>query len=247
MAATEIEALDRRWWLERIGFSAAAVLLYLLYFPVGVYSLQLEGNIPVFWLDHAMPFYPGWAHIYVMVYAAAILPLAVVRHRRLFRRVALAYLFTEGTALAIFLLYPVHMVLRPEIVAVDSFTAWGLKLCFTHDVPSNCLPSLHVADAVLGALCVLKVDRRLGRAAMTLAVLIGASTMLLKQHYFIDVVTGFALAGISYRLFVAPFDTGGVPDAALRFPWRVALGVPVLHCAWIASCYISYLAGWQPW
>ena len=42
------------------------------------------------------------------------------------------------TAFAIFVAYPVRMILRPESVVVDSFVTWGLRLCYFIDKPVNC-------------------------------------------------------------------------------------------------------------
>ena len=243
----EAEPLDRGWWKERVLLSAAVISLYVLYFPVGSWSLAMEGNHPDIALDHAIPFIPGWIHVYVMIYAAAMLPVAVVRHRDYFRRVALAYFLVEATALALFLIYPVHMALRPEITQVDSFITWGLKLCFSNDTPSNCLPSLHVADALLGALSIWRINRRVGVFALTLAFLIAVSTVLVKQHYLADVFAGFLLAGAGYRLIVRPFPLEGIRDVDLCFPLKGVLGVGLAHFTLIVGCYIAYLAGWEPW
>jgi len=66
------------------------------------------------------------------------------------------------------------------------------------DPPWNCLPSTHCAVAMLAALAILESDRRLGVWAVATAVGIGVSTMYTKQHYLVDVLAGFTLAGLTW-------------------------------------------------
>ena len=66
----------------------------------------------------------------------------------------------------------------------------------------NYFPSLHVAFALTLSLFIIENKPKwLKVAVLCWSVLVSASTLFTKQHYFIDVVGGVALAGISYYYF----------------------------------------------
>ena len=194
---------------------AFVVLSYVLYLPIGAWSAGLGGRPLDVALDRATPFVPELVFVYGLLYPAAALPLVVPLERRVFRRVAAAYLSIEALSFAVFVLFPVHMTLRPELPADGGFATWTMALLFWADHPSNCFPSLHVSTAVLAALCVGKVDRVLGGVGLVLAAAISASTMFVKQHYLADVLAGAALALVAWWFLVRP-----VPVERVPFEWR---------------------------
>ena len=238
------EVIDRRWWVERLGLMAFVMVVYEQYFPLSHYTVTLEGNDVAWALDRITPLSPSWVYVYVLVFIASFVPAFVVVRRRLFRRVAVAYFAVEVVALVTFVVFPVHMTLRAEGLPVDSFATWGIRLCYWVDIPTNCFPSLHVAMSTLAALCCWKSDRLVAAIATVVAVLIGASTMLVKQHYFADVVFGFALASASYLSFVHPARLGPEP----RHFGRWAPGILVaIYVVGVGVLYVAYRAGWAPW
>jgi len=75
-----------------------------------------------------------------------------------------------------------------------------MRIVASLDDPSNLMPSLHTALAVV---CALLVSRRqpalwVRISVWVLAVLIGVSTITVGQHYFWDVPAGIATALIGY-------------------------------------------------
>lgn len=91
---------------------------------------------------------------------------------------------------------------RPEVNGRDALTLL-VRYVYAHDNPYNCLPSLHVFDAITVSIFLFR--KRCGflwRATIIfIAVLISISTMLVKQHYLYDVLTGALLAFISCSIF----------------------------------------------
>lgn len=227
---------------ERALLTTLVLLGYALYMPVGRLSFGLTPSTPDLGVDHATPFVPGMVFVYGLLYSVVGLPLVLPAGRRLFRRVALAYGAVQLTSLTIFLVYPVHMTLRPEVIEAGPFTTWMLEFIYWIDRPSNCLPSLHVSCALLAALCTLKVDRRIGRGAVPLAIVISASTMFVKQHWFLDVGTGAALALLAWWLLVRPIST---EPSSLGF--RRLAPLLIFQCAIYGALWSLYAAGWQPW
>jgi membrane-associated phospholipid phosphatase len=131
-----------------------------------------------------------------MIYPATLAPLALVKDPIAFRRVAGAFLISAALGLICFVLLPVHMQLRPALTELqgEGFLIWGLKLCYAIDRPSGCFPSLHVTYATIAALVTMRANRSAGRVMWLIAILIDLSTMLVKQHFFADVIAGSALA-----------------------------------------------------
>jgi len=234
-------------WTEKILLFLSVVAIYGLYIPVakiGMNSNPIELTTD---FDRVVPYVPEWIFVYVAIYFAAILPVFVVKERHYFRRIALAYLIVETIAVSSFLLVPVQMVLRPELVPDGSLINWGMMLCYYADLPVNCFPSLHVAIAVLGALACLKVDRVVGSISSIIALLIIASTMLIKQHYVADVIAGLVLASTTYYLVLKPAKTDEIPSGELRYSRLPSVFVLMAYGILIASLYVAYLSGWAPW
>jgi len=213
---------------ERVLLISLVALSYTLYLPICRLTVGLAGRPLDVALDHATPYVPEWVFIYGLLYTVAALPLVVPFERLAFRRVAAAYLSIEALSFVVFVLFPVHMTLRPDVTADGGFAGWTMAMLYQVDRPSNCFPSLHVSTTILAALCALKVDRVLGWGGLVLAAAISASTMFVKQHYLADVLSGAALAVAAWWFLVRP-----VPVTRVPFSWRrivpLALAQVVLY------------------
>ena len=171
----------------------------------------------------------------------AILPLVAIRDRMLLRRVVVAYLLVDLVSFASFLLVPVRFDARPVVEGTGSLATWGMTLLHWADPPSNCFPSLHVSISYLAAFAVGEEDRRLGRRALVVATVIGLSTMIVKQHWLADVVSGAALGALAWWTLLR--GRGTASDAPRRGVRVLVLAQLVVYLlAWIA-----YRAGWAPW
>jgi membrane-associated phospholipid phosphatase len=108
--------------------------------------------------------------------------------------------------------YPRELFYPPEALGwADAFWRW-------FDTPTNCLPSLHVANGL--ALAQLNWTRRWRGVHTLWALGVAASTVLVKQHYVADAVAGAGLYLLARafltRLVIAPVAVGGgsrVPQA----------------------------------
>ena len=197
--------------------------------------------------DEWVPLNPPWVVVYAMIYPTEILPLFVVKDPLVFRRVMVAYTALELVAMGVFLLCPVHMTIRPPLVSIagHDFFSWGLRVVYWADHPTCCFPSLHVATATLAALSCWRVNRRTGIGVGIVALLISASTMLIKQHFVYDVVVGGGLAFASYWIWVRTATPLNSNALALRFRW---LCVPIsFFLALMTAFVILFMQDWQPW
>ena len=216
-----------------------------VYFLVNRWTTRMDAASLSTAVDRSIPFCPAWEHVYVSFYLFLVLPVASIADSGYLRRYALAFIVTQVLAWIGFVLYPVRMV-RPEDIAVVSFAAWILKLNHALDAPTNCFPSLHVANALFAGLVVLRVDRLVGGIATALALAIALSTLLAKHHYLLDVIVGILLAGAAYGLLMHgyPFPGDKPEDRRLPRGWPALL--VVIHTAAVIICYVLYRRGVPP-
>ena len=76
-----------------------------------------------------------------------------------------------------------------------------------------------------------------------LAFLIAFSTLLVKQHYVLDVISG-ALLGCGIAKLAIP-RTGWPRDTELP-AWHSWLWIPGFYFLYFAFAAMAYLAGWRP-
>ncbi len=102
-------------------------------------------------------------------------------------------------------LYPNGLTLRPEVFPRENIFTDLVRWIYSMDTATNVLPSIHVYNSV--GICValrfsekLKDNKPLQTASLIITVLIILSTMFIKQHSVVDVISGLALAWCSYEL-----------------------------------------------
>lgn len=175
--------------------------MYWLYWApfIAVYQatnrwlLVPPSELPMTWLDRAIPFVAALIPVYVaylpLYWATAIRSEDDVQANRLFYAAYLQLLIS----VPFFLFYPVRMPREsfypPEVYGwADAFWRW-------FDAPNNCFPSLHVSN------CLLLAHFNWGRAWRWLFVpasaAVIASTLLVKQHYAVDLLGGAAVYLVS--------------------------------------------------
>ena len=95
-------------------------------------------------------------------------------------------------SVSVFVLWPTRIA--RETVDADAATTLAFSMLYGTDPATNCLPSLHVSLALLGASGFWPERPRLARACLGWAALIIVSTLTTKQHYAVDVVAGVVVA-----------------------------------------------------
>ena len=154
--------------------------------PVNLgFSLMLPGEEGIARVSAAYP-------IYAAVYAQPLLPLLLAPNRFRYVELQLAMIVASLIAFSVFLLWPVAYP-RPPLEVVTIFDSM-LALEYSTDAPICTFPSLHVAFTWTVWLGLRDVSRRWDRALLLFAVSISVSTVLVKQHFIVDVLAGAALA-----------------------------------------------------
>jgi membrane-associated phospholipid phosphatase len=154
-----------------------------------------------------MPFVPwsvlGYMSIYPLFWAA---PFILRSPREL---AGLTATLAAVTLLAgiCFLLFPADLLFPPsgDMGAWTPLVTFAKRLALEH----NLMPSLHVALSVVCVTIYAARTGSLGKVILWLwSLVIALSTLLLHQHYLIDVVTGYGLGiggvHVLYRRWTAP-------------------------------------------
>jgi membrane-associated phospholipid phosphatase len=184
-------------------------LLALLMFGIwaaGYFAIAYatEGHathtLPTFAWERDLRPSPEFVLIYLTIYPTFLLPFLFVRQKDFFRLFSLAYISVMCICYLIYLFFPVSID-RPEL-SVHSFSTWVLAIVYAADRPWNCFPSLHVAMSLLAALTILEVHRIRGMLVLVLTLWIAYSTVLIKQHYVLDVLAAIALTFTIHFVYV---------------------------------------------
>ncbi|MBR9975764.1 MAG: phosphatase PAP2 family protein [Bacteroidetes bacterium] len=185
----------RSYLLIMIACYAVWVPLYYLTGWIG--ELRGAAFDPALAVDAGWPFVPQAVFVYLIAYVI-ILALFAVRREPAFLNHA--YLNFIVMNLAAFLLFALLPSMGPERTALPADASAILSFMFQLDARWNAFPSLHVANPTLIALLALR-ERGADALSLTLlfvAIAIAVATLLVRQHYLLDVVGGMLLAGVVF-------------------------------------------------
>lgn len=187
-----------------IPIVASLALNVLVYFgsriiTTGMYHYDLSISI-----DDYIPFISEWMIIYVLAYVAWVVGFIVIgrESREVCYEVMAAEQVAKLLCLACFLIIP-STILRPEITGTG-FCEWLSRLIYDMDNPDNLFPSIHCLESWIcfrGAMKCKKVVNSYKVVMFIAALLVFVSTLLVKQHVFVDVLGGIAVVEIG--LFVS--------------------------------------------
>jgi len=201
--------------------------------------------------DSLIPFAPGWIWIYLLYFPACFLPLfyrELHESAGIFRRAAAGFLAQFAAAFGFFWMAPSRMI-RPSFEP-SNMSEWAVAAFYRVDQGFNIIPSLHVANIAFIACLTWRLrGKGAGAALWLLCLLIAASTVLVKQHYLVDIPAGALLGVLCYRaVFSSVFNfldpdrskPWSIPEpgrATRRFPTPqlafAAAGIGV--CLWVAQ------------
>lgn len=113
------------------------------------------------------------------------------------------YLFTGMMiSLLIYMIFPNGQDLRVELNNENVFQIL-VSFIYSIDSPTNVCPSIHVYNSIMMTVSLMKSENLINYKILlffvvVLAALICISTVLIKQHTFIDIIAAIMLAGIIY-------------------------------------------------
>jgi len=177
-------------------------------------SQYLEGEPrTVGWkIDERIPFCPGFIYIYCSWYALLlVVPLLLNAYDSpLCCRYFAALLFDLIVSFVIYLIVPTTFQ-RPTLSGKGLTQFVMRKIYGANHRFLNCAPSLHCSAAMLFAICMFSCPAlppvpRWFIAALSLAIV--ASTMLVKQHVLVDMLTAIPTILICWLLSGLPWVAG---------------------------------------
>ena len=170
------------------------------FFIASVTVAQTTHTLPTFAWEREILLTPEYVFIYLTIYPTFLLPFLFIHQKDFFRLFSFAYITVMCVCYLVYLFYPVSLN-RPELT-VNSFSTWVLGIVYRADRPWNCFPSMHVAMSLLAALTILEVHRFRGMLILLLTFWIAFSTVLIKQHYVLDVVAAMLLTFVIYFVYI---------------------------------------------
>jgi membrane-associated phospholipid phosphatase len=208
------------WTTRRRDVLLAAVLgtgvHVLAYFLANHFPRREATELAMTAIDRSAPFLPWTVFFYVSDYVLVILAFVLCRTResaiRFFGAQMSVIIFATFLHWAVPIAFPRELYpLPPDVSLLPRFV---LSFVRGVDAPTSCVPSLHVADSMLAAFLMRRERPKLFPWLMLWAVAIAISTLTTKQHYFVDVLTGTALALVAAITFQPPTRTRRAADRA---------------------------------
>lgn len=174
--------------------------LYLLANHYHFYPPQL---LSLSWVDLAIPFLPNTVWIYISEYVFFVAVYITCRDMINLNKYFYSFLILQVISVLIFCVWPTTYPrdLFPLPHDLNQLTYFAFSSLRSADTPANCCPSLHVSSVYLSAFIFLNDQRKKFPFFFLWGTAIAISTLTTKQHYLVDVVTGFMMAVITYWVF----------------------------------------------
>ena len=187
------------WIVLIIAFAVHKVI----YFVTSYINVTRECTEATIFLDKYVPFFAPFIFFYILAYLQWVLSYIYVmkKDESVFRLFIKASIITDILAGIVFLAFPTTIT-QPEVVG-DGIFERLTRLIYACDNPVNLLPSLHVSQSWIcfrSFAKVKSVPKLYTVLNLILALLVFASTVLVKQHYLIDIPTGILITELGIFL-----------------------------------------------
>ena len=169
----------------------------MLYFPInrfasGGWTLSLP-------IDSLIPLYPPALVPYLLASLLFVgFPIwAAIRSKPTeFEAYTVSILIATLISYITYLVFPTF-VIRPEITS-DGLFYRAIILLYQNDYPNNAAPSGHTFYTLISFLYLRQWKPKLQPVWLVVMIVILASTLLTRQHYILDVITGLILGFLAY-------------------------------------------------
>lgn len=184
--------------------------IYLLAHYISL-KVGLEPFSPKLPLDECIPLVPAFIVPYVWAYAYwAMAPMAVSKcEKSHFFKYLAAYVLSMLLGAVVLVFAPTYMDRVAEGLQNPEMYGFGVRLMqFWYsldggDMAYNLLPSFHCINSTISYLGVARrpeVPKWYRGYSLVMTLLIYASTLFVKQHFFLDVISGIAVALASWGI-----------------------------------------------
>lgn len=185
-------------------------VIYMLLFAILEKRVDVDLHIIQTALDQHIPFCEYFVIPYLFWFAYMLIAVLFFIFINPDKKEYYQMILSLGTGMTLFLIisyvYPNGLNLRPTQMLRDNIFTDTVKMLYRRDTATNVLPSIHVYNSLaihiaLANSKMLKNRHLIKIGSFLLTCLIILSTLFLKQHSIIDVITGVILAILSYFLF----------------------------------------------
>lgn len=146
------------------------------------------------WFEKDIPFVPSAIIGYSFVFLLVAILYLIIDSMRDFWDMFIRFSIMILLCFIIFLIFPVRMDLRPDVSMANDWITELVCFYFWIDHPYNLFPSMHLSASFFSAFYCMRKGPIIGWITMIMAMIVGISVVLLKQHYIMDVVAGFIVA-----------------------------------------------------
>ncbi len=212
----ESKAGGRPWKEAALWMALLGPFFFLTYGLCNWISSQQSAATGFYWdWEKSIPFVPIFILPYMSIDAFFAASLFLCGTRRELHTVVARILFAISASGICFLLHPMRYGFhRPP---VEGWLGPVFAPLNANDLPYNLAPSLHISlRAILWAVYGRHLRGWLRGTVKTWFILIGLSTLLVWQHHFVDVVTGFSMA--LFTIYVFPDHAARTLPQALTGP-----------------------------
>lgn len=187
-----------------ISISCLMIIQALIYYFIKFYQTDYHYFNSI--IDSKIPFIPLSVYIYNIFYPFVFLVFYYIfcKDKKTYYNGIIAGIIGYLICDIIFYMYPTMMI-RNDIstINMDFLTAFVVKLTYLYDEPPlNCFPSIHCLfcfQVIVTTILSKNIKNKIIINIISLLIII--STLLVKQHYFYDVIAAFVVCIIS-NLFV---------------------------------------------
>ena len=182
---------------RRVFWLVIILTLLVVYFPIN--RLVTGGWALALPIDKYIPLYPPALIPYLVgsfLFFAFPIWASLYSKRPEFEAYIISFLTATIISYIIYLTLPTY-VIRPEIHSQDFFSK-AISLLYQNDYPHNAAPSGHTFYTLISFLYIRVWNPKVQGISLTITLLIIASTLLTKQHYMLDMISGLILGFITY-------------------------------------------------
>lgn len=180
-----------------------AVIATVLYMTTNHFHLFEPKLLPMWGIDLVVPFIPETVWIYTSEYYLFVFVYVLSKDLVNTNKYLYSFLGLQFVSVMIFTFWPTTFPrdLYPLPEDLDPFTQFLFTQLRLADSPASCAPSLHVSSCYLSSFIFLDEQRKKFPIFFLWATAVAITTLTTKQHYLLDVILGFLMAVIFYRIF----------------------------------------------
>lgn len=198
-------------WL--IPFSLMLIIPVLNIFYVILNNPTREVNNLVTFIDQNTPLIKIFVIPYLIWYPFIIITMLYlcIKDRSVYFKTLLSYVIGLIVCYMTYLVFQTT-VPRPNLLGDDLFTKL-LGMVYNADQPFNAFPSIHVLSSFLmmKAISMSIIKNRINQFIIhSNSIIIILSTLFVKQHVILDVISGILVAEVIYRLVDSYYETDRV-------------------------------------